>query len=76
MLVQKTFSRSNTKYEMSASIFARTLLRNPLIVRSRGKWMHFIRWERQSLVGLVWRVFAMEKAQWGLEKNERERIDL
>ena len=38
--------------------------------------MRFMRWERQSLVGLVWKVFTRKKAQRGLEKNERERIEV
>lgn len=45
-------------------------------MKGRDEWMRFIRWERQSLVGLVWKVFTMKKAQRGLEKNERERIEV
>ncbi len=38
--------------------------------------MRLIRWERRSLVGLGWKVFSMrEKAQRGVEKDERERIE-
>ena len=35
-----------------------------------------IRWERLSFARLDWEVFTIKKAQRGLEKSERKRVEV